>query len=245
MQVERPAWVAHFNRMLKVCAVFVLICASLAAQADSAGRDSAGRDFAGRVRVIDADTWDVGRERVRLFGIDAPEMDQTCTDSQGQRWACGVWVSEQVRQRFGGQDVRCERLNKDRYGRTVARCFVDGKDVARAIVAEGLAFAYRRYSTDYVLDEKGAAVNARGLHSSQVQSPAAYRAARTSAVAPVQNRSGADCPIKGNISSKGVYIYHVPGQRDYGRTRVNTAKGERWFCSETEARSAGWRRARR
>ena len=48
------------------------------------------------------------------------------------------------------------------------------------------------------------------------------------------------CPIKGNISENG-RIYHVPWSRDYAKTRIDTAKGERWFCSEKEALEAGWR----
>lgn len=53
------------------------------------------------------------------------------------------------------------------------------------------------------------------------------------------------CVIKGNISmSTGERIYHVPGQRYYHDTRVNSSKGERWFCSEAEALVAGWRRSR-
>jgi hypothetical protein len=61
----------------------------------------------------------------------------------------------------------------------------------------------------------------------------------------VGQQSGADgCVIKGNISSNG-RIYHVPGQEHYDRTRISPSKGERWFCSESDARAAGWRRARR
>jgi hypothetical protein len=53
-----------------------------------------------------------------------------------------------------------------------------------------------------------------------------------------------DCRIKGNISSSGKRIYHMPGQEYYEQTRIATAKGERWFCSESAAREAGWRKAR-
>ena len=54
------------------------------------------------------------------------------------------------------------------------------------------------------------------------------------------------CNIKGNIShNSGRRIYHVPGDRDYARTRISPSRGERWFCSEAEARAAGWRRAGR
>jgi hypothetical protein len=54
------------------------------------------------------------------------------------------------------------------------------------------------------------------------------------------------CNIKGNISiNTGEHIYHVPGQEHYWETRISPHYGERWFCSETEARAAGWRKARR
>jgi len=52
------------------------------------------------------------------------------------------------------------------------------------------------------------------------------------------------CNIKGNVSTQGERIYHVPGQRYYDQTRISAAHGERWFCSEAEARAAGWRRSR-
>ncbi len=54
------------------------------------------------------------------------------------------------------------------------------------------------------------------------------------------------CNIKGNVSiNTGERIYHVPGQTFYSETVINSRYGERWFCSEAEARAAGWRRARR
>lgn len=53
-----------------------------------------------------------------------------------------------------------------------------------------------------------------------------------------------ECDIKGNVSiNSGERIYHVPGQRYYSETRIRPEYGERWFCSETEARAAGWRRS--
>ena len=52
------------------------------------------------------------------------------------------------------------------------------------------------------------------------------------------------CNIKGNISTRGERIYHVPGQRYYAQTRISASHGERWFCSEAEARAAGWRRSK-
>jgi endonuclease YncB( thermonuclease family) len=198
-------------------------------------------DIAGPIRVVDGDTLVVQDMRIRLHGIDAPEREQTCTSPEGTVWACGSWVTEQVRARYERRVARCEALELDRYGRTVARCRVEGEDMARALVQEGWAFAYRRYSLDYDLDEKRAAVRGAGLHGSEVQAPAAYRAERSS----TRSVPAEACRIKGNISSKGTRIYHVPGQRDYEGTRISASRGERWFCSRAEAEAAGWRAARR
>lgn len=54
-----------------------------------------------------------------------------------------------------------------------------------------------------------------------------------------------DCLIKGNISSSGEKIYHVPSGQFYSRTKITESKGERWFCTEAEARAAGWRKSLR
>ena len=65
-------------------------------------------------------------------------------------------------------------------------------------------------------------------------------------VRPAANENVAsECLIKGNVSSKGERIYHVPGGQYYSRTKIKTAKGERWFCTEAEARTAGWRASKR
>lgn len=55
---------------------------------------------------------------------------------------------------------------------------------------------------------------------------------------------GIGCNIKGNVSNSGERIYHLPGQKYYSATRINPLRGERWFCSESEARQAGWRKSR-
>ena len=52
------------------------------------------------------------------------------------------------------------------------------------------------------------------------------------------------CLIKGNVSDRG-RIYHLPGSDAYDKVRIDPGKGERWFCTEDEARAAGWRPAAR
>ncbi len=197
-------------------------------------------DVHGIVRVIDGDTFEVAGQRVRIFGIDAPEGKQTCETEQRVSWACGAWVTSKVSVLYDGKRAVCRQVDKDRYDRIVARCDVDGRDVGQQLVSSGLAFAYRQYSMTYDLDEKEAAINDRGLHASRVQTPAQYRATRAKGRMPPDR----NCVIKGNIT-KGGRIYHMPGQRDYERTGINEVKGERWFCSQFQAWTAGWRKARR
>ena len=198
----------------------------------------------GVIRVIDGDTFEIGGANVRLHGVDAPEAGQTCQDARGRNWACGAWVSREVRARYQGKTAQCVAVTRDRYDRIVARCSVQGQDIGAALVAEGLAFAYRRYGMDYDLIEKQAAVADRGIWAMGVQQPADYRRATQAPQAAPQPVAGA-CNLKGNISAKGERIYHRPGQEHYDRTRINTAQGERWFCSDAEAQAAGWRPARR
>ncbi|WP_299502824.1 thermonuclease family protein [uncultured Roseobacter sp.] len=197
--------------------------------------------LSGTVRVIDGDTLDVGGGRVRLFGIDAPETDQMCTTEQGQSWACGAWVTDQVTTLFAGRQAHCVAVDTDRYGRIVAQCDVRGQDMGEAIVSAGLAFAYRKYSNRYVFAEKGAAVRDVGLHASRVQNPSQFRQTRAVGRIPPDR----NCKIKGNISRKGTRIFHVPGQLYYERTGIRPETGERWFCTISDAQSAGWRAAKR
>lgn len=227
------------HRSIKYLALFGGVIA-LSACLPSEPEPSAD-DQSGQIRVIDGDTFEISGERIRLFGIDAPEQDQTCTSAEGKTWACGAWVTNTVRSTYQDQEATCETIDTDRYGRKVARCFVKGTDVAQQLVQDGLAFAYRRYSMDYDADERRAAELNTGLHASRVQPPAQFRQTRA------EGRSPPDpaCTIKGNISSAGTRIFHSPGQRDYESTVVSPNKGEKWFCTAQQAREAGWRAARR
>ena len=102
---------------------------------------------------------------------------------------------------------------------------------------------YRNCSTDYVSDETAVKAACRGVWRGEFVEPSRWRRGERLEAAAASNAG--DCRIKGNISRKGTRIYHVPGGAFYARTRIDTAKGERWFCSEAQAQAAGWRRAKR
>ncbi len=201
--------------------------------------------ISGQARVVDGDTLAVAGQHIRLDGIDAPETRQTCRRN-GRRWACGKAATRAMRRLIGRNPVRCEVSDRDRYGRAVATCFAAGRDLQQELVRQGLALAYRRYSTRYIPDEDAARAERAGLWSGEFEEPWNWRRQRRERrqTRNPPSRSGGVCLIKGNISRNG-RIYHVPGGEHYDRTRIDESRGERWFCTEAGARAAGWRRARR
>ncbi|MGF1612008.1 MAG: hypothetical protein ACFCUQ_21620 [Kiloniellales bacterium] len=103
---------------------------------------------------------------------------------------------------------------------------------------------YRRYARDYVALEDEARAAAKGIWASRFVMPWDWRRGARVVQAADARPQPEGCAIKGNINGKDERIYHVPGGRWYGCTIIDTAKGERWFFTEEEATSAGWRRAR-
>lgn len=194
----------------------------------------------------DGDSITISGNRIRLFGIDAPEFDQVCTRG-AQNWACGQESANQLSKLVTGRQVKCVPTGIDGFERIVARCSVGDVDINRTMVALGYAVAFRKYSTDYVSTENTARNHKRGLWSGRFEMPSEVRATNRPVIerAPrriVQSRPQAvdyACTIKGNRSRRGEWIYHVPGMPYYEQTRA-----EEVFCSEADARAAGYRRAR-
>ena len=236
--------------MKRLIAIFALAM-SVAALATPA---LAAPPVAGLARAKDGDSLMVGTQEVRLFGVDAPEFDQSCKRN-GAAYSCGAEAADRLSRLVTGKQVHCTSMGTDQHDRVLGRCSVGALDVNRAMVAGGHAVAYRRYSTDYVSAEETAKANRRGIWAGTFEMPSDYRhegatqsPARTQASrAPVrrapqvgrargQAMSG-KCVIKGNRGVNG-WIYHVPGMPYYGPTRA-----EEIFCSEAAARAAGYRRA--
>jgi endonuclease YncB( thermonuclease family) len=215
----------------------------------SASFSGVAAELVGRATVTDGDTLTVAKQRIRLWGIDAPESAQQCTGKDGRTWPCGRRSAAALDGYLLEKTVRCQPKDTDRYGRVVAECFVQGASVNRWMVRSGWAVAYRQYATAFIADEADARQHQRNLWQGPFQMPADYRRSKRDqaarhAPAATQPAPGG-CQIKGNISRQGKKIYHVPGQWDYARTSIDTSRGERMFCSPADAVRAGWQPAKR
>ena len=129
----------------------------------------------GRAVVVDGDTLEVAGLRVRLWGIDAPESRQACR-AAGVEYPCGQRATVHLRTLVAGREVRCAPRARDRWGRVVAVCRVEGLDLGAAMVRDGWALAFVRYSRDYVSEEAVARGTRRGLWAGTFVAPWHWRA---------------------------------------------------------------------
>lgn len=227
----------HLYRAMRffVGTIFLALCLSPAYAGELNGRV---------VGITDGDTLTLlatgnRQVKIRLAEIDAPE--------KGQPY--GAKAKQQLSDLAFGKSVTVRETTPDKYGRTVGRIYVGSLDVSREMVRTGAAWVFTRYSKDSSLPriETQAREARLGLWGIEgAVPPWEWRAGNRSTDNAVTANltSGSGCTIKGNINRKGDRIYHVPGSRYYGPTKIDTSRGERWFCSESEALSAGWRAPR-
>jgi endonuclease YncB( thermonuclease family) len=130
-------------------------------------------------QVVDGDTLKFGHQRVRLYGIDAPELHQTC---DGGTWAAGKLARAALMGIIGGRPVTCVVIvPRDRYGRPVSTCSAGKMDLAYAMAERGWAWAFTRYTDKYVGQEETAAAHHLGLHGHACAVAWEWRAARLKA----------------------------------------------------------------
>jgi len=129
------------------------------------------------VAILDGDRLIVQNTEYQLFGIDAPEDDQTCMDKFGRRWKCGRAAVYALKRKIrrGGGDVNCTKRGKDHYGRTLGVCRQGKVNLNDWLVREGYAVAYRQYSSAFLPAESEARGKIKGLWSGEFVMPWDWR----------------------------------------------------------------------
>jgi endonuclease YncB( thermonuclease family) len=127
--------------------------------------------FTGIATAADGDSLRVQGDRIRLLGIDAPELDQLCWNGSGAEWQCGRAAKAELARLVAAGPVDCQPEGTDKYGRTLARCSVAGRDVGGGVVEAGLALSREGYGA-----EQSAAKSAgRGLWNGRFVDPRTWR----------------------------------------------------------------------
>ncbi len=238
------------GRLLGIAAAWVLACTA---------------SCASELIIKDGDTLNLNGTTYRLDGIDAPERDQGCLDENGAAWACGAAARDQLAEHIGERPVRCDDQGADtaHRERRIGICTVEGdtSTLNQWLVREGLALNFDPYARGrYQRDQGDARENNRGLWRGCFVAPWDFRhwrkatapllgscpdaAAARNALFPDHAQMPPGCRIKGTAAVRARVtgyrgIYHLEGCRSYRTVRAV----HRWFCSEEDARAAGFRKA--
>jgi endonuclease YncB( thermonuclease family) len=249
------------RRVLALFAALVLVSSA------SGGDDLV---LSGRVTAVtDGDTikvqLDSGLIKVRFDSIDAPEKDQVWGKQARDALARRV-AGQEVELKVSSQDrydrlvatvyLAGESLNEWMVNQGHAWAYRQYTKNEDYCIWEGAARAAGRGMWSKPETARRAPWDHRAIKRRRIESPRDYSNETVStciaalgqrattkpvSVAPSDGESvWDDCEIKGNISDAGK-IYHLPGTSSYARTKIDESKGERWFCTEEEAKLAGWR----
>jgi endonuclease YncB( thermonuclease family) len=226
----------------------------------------AGPCLASEIAVTDGDTLQLDRIIYRLDGIDAPEIDQTCLDQNGEVWPCGVAVRDRLSGYIANRTVRCDDKGPDPIykHRRLGICSIEGEATTlnERLVREGWAIKFEPAATGrFAAEEADARTNRRGLWQGCFAEPRDLRRWNLNGARLIGDGCQADhanrtrvklfrldtamppgCPIKAKLALRAVGyegIYHLPSCGSYQRLK----RANRWFCSEEDALAEGFRKA--
>ena len=228
---------------------------------------AAGQSFAASPIVRDGGTLELADATYRLAGIDAPAFDQMCIDDHADSWSCGVDARDHLASLIGGRKVHCDDLGTDATtkNRHIGICTVEGEAISlnQILVRQGFALNSEPAAKGrFKEDEAGAKDNRRGLWKGCFAAPQEFRGGKKDgALLGGSCRADKDreirevlfpeypamppgCSIKGKFAVRArvtgnVGIYHLQACRSYPAL----TKPDRWFCSEDDAKAAGFRKA--
>ena len=128
----------------------------------------------GKAKIIDGDTLHIGMNKIRLHGIDAPEIKQNCLYNN-KEWQCGKESRLSLKQLINNKIVVCESDSVDKYKRFIAICFANKINLNKMMIIQGWAIAYKYYSLDFVNEENIARSNKIGIWKGIFEEPYQFR----------------------------------------------------------------------
>ncbi len=161
------AFLSNFHALPKSVFI-VLLSLTIPVSANAAG-------MTGPVQVIDGDTLRIGDVEFGLYGIDAPELEQTCKTSKGEVQRCGDMARQSLTSLLRGRKVVCNDIIPDPDGNPSAMCYVGPISVNESMVADGWALADRRTGDRFVRAEFFAKSRREGLWRGEFMAPWEWR----------------------------------------------------------------------
>ena len=196
--------------------------------------------------MIDGDTLEIDGALIQLYGIDAPELGQMC-ERGGKLWPCGLDAALALKKMLSlqGPPVRCAPWAEGAGTGTsmqasIQVCQIGDKNLALTMVRNGYSVVLPDSTPDYIEAEKQARTAKLGLWQGDFVPPWDWRKGRQAearAADWVRN-----CNVKGAVMSDGSRVFYVPTDDQYQDVTVEPGRGEQTFCSDEEARAAGWTR---
>lgn len=175
------------------------------------------------IKVIDGDTFDIeNSERIRLYEINAPEYPKGCL---------GIDAKARLENLLLNKNINYEKIGKDNFGRILAYAYIDKLLINEVMTEEGLAY----YQKGKKLTEKSLIIE-----KAQEKAKSTERGVWSSFCQTKKE----NCFIKGNFRiADHTRIYHTPDCYNYDRITIKPGTSDRWFCTEEEARAAGFRKS--
>lgn len=193
----------------------------------------------GRANVVSGDTLRVKETLVRLSNVSAPMPSQRCRDKRERHWSCGRRARSTLRQIIGRNAVSCSEVQRLDEQQIIGVCKIQDRDIAEELVRKGYGFAETGFFARYREAEAEAKAAGRGIWQGEAEHPEVYRNQlwRTAA-----EKAPGGCPIKG-LKRRGRQLYALPWDAAYRKFPSRKRRGAIWFCSEDDARTAGFERA--
>ncbi|TCH99960.1 thermonuclease family protein [Roseococcus sp. SYP-B2431] len=141
----------------------------------SAPRNQEWSSPAAQIRIVDGDTLRLGDRTLRLYGVEAPERGQFCTNEQGALYDCGTAAAAELARLVGERGVECRVQGRDRFGRALGVCRAGGVELNTALVTSGWALADGGSLPALVPVEAAARSAQRGLWAGGFEPPAHWR----------------------------------------------------------------------
>ena len=137
--------------------------------------DVRAADLVGTARALDGDTLVVAGTEVRLYGIDAPHLEQTCKTRKAGAQKCGVLAHQALSHLLRGPQVRCEDKGRAADGRVLATCKIGWMDLAEEMAASGWAMADPETGAGYGRAETFAKARKEGVWRTEFTPPWDWR----------------------------------------------------------------------